>query len=487
MDPLTVAQIIGSPSSTSIGKSTQTRISSFAIELGLVRPDGLFFALSQPDYAKNFFNSDLGDSNALIPAAFLAGAQACVTRRDSFLRYQDLLAPFVDRLVLVEDTIQSMQRLASAVFRTSSLRATGVTGSAGKTTTKDMIGHIMRWCGRNPLVTERNHNNGLGVPLTLLKLGACERYDSVVLEMGMSSPGGEIARLCAVAPPHIAVVLNVLPVHLEHLGSLEAISEAKFELVKHMAPDGIAVLNGDDPRVLGFRKRVPAAIIFGEASEADIRAIDVECEQFALSFTLCTPRGAARVRIPASGRHNLTNALAAAAVAHLYGIAPSEVSSALAGFRSPAQRGTLHRLRNGAIVIDDSYNSNPIALLKAVDMAELVAGPRGHVIVIAGEMNELGNYAQELHREAGYRIARPKVRLLATIGPATSHLIHGFTSRSCAPTVQCNGLEEIVSLVASEVRPDDVVLIKGSRANRLERVAKALIFQFGSPVCSHRQ
>jgi len=226
-------------------------VGSFAIDSREVQPGGLFFALSQPEYKDNCFNGDFDDSTQFVPSAFEKGAVACVVRADKYEEHRAALEPFRDRLVFVDDAIAAFQRLAHGIYLEWNKPVVAVTGSAGKTTAKELTAHVLTSGGRKVLRNIKNYNNGLGLPLTVINLANDNSYDVAVLEMGMSTPNNEIARLCRITPPDVAVELNVLPVHIEHLGSIERIQQAKAELVEGMKVGRVAVLNANAHPVPG--------------------------------------------------------------------------------------------------------------------------------------------------------------------------------------------------------------------------------------------
>ena len=297
----------------------ECEVGSFAIDSREGGPGTVFFALSQPEYKNNGFNGDFADSTAFVPAAFENQAVACVVRRDRFDEHRTDLEEFSDRLIFVDDAIVALQQLAHGVYLDWNKPVVAITGSAGKTTAKELTAHVLRSSGRKVLSNIKNYNNGLGHPLTVLNLASDASYDIAVLEMGMSTPMNEIRRLCRITPPDVAVELNVLPVHLEHLGSIEKIAAAKAELLEGMKPGGVAVLNADDRRVAAMAPLSQGRIVtYGIANEADVRAKDIAFEGFGrTAFTLNIKGESARVLFPLNGRHNILNTLAAAAVGSL--------------------------------------------------------------------------------------------------------------------------------------------------------------------------
>jgi len=249
-------------------------VGSFAIDSREVQPGDVFFALSQPDYRNNGFNGDFEDSTAYISDAFAKGAAACVVRTDRFQKHRSELERFSGQLIFVDDAIVAFQRLAHGVYVDWNKPVVAITGSAGKTTAKELTAHVLEASGRKVLRNIKNYNNGLGHPLTVLKLAADSSYDIAVLEMGMSTPMNEIARLCRITPPDVAVELNVLPVHVEHLGSIENVAKAKAELVEGMKLGGTAILNADDPRVANMHWLSKGrTITYGIENPADVHRI----------------------------------------------------------------------------------------------------------------------------------------------------------------------------------------------------------------------
>src|SRR3989440_214423 len=321
-------------------------IVGFSIDSRTTGAGELFFALSQEDYARAGFNGTFADAHRFIPQAFKSGAIAAVARADR-VRDDAELQAMSDRLLLVEDAIAALQTLAHKVYEAWARPVVGITGSAGKTTAKELTAHLLRAAGRRVLKSERNYNNGLGLPLAVLQMvtegRAPDEFDIAVLEMGMSSPTHEIERLCKITPPDVGVELLVAPVHLEHLGTIENIAAAKAELIEGMKPNGTAILNADDKFVIAMRAKHDGPVItFGIEHASDVMATNIDTRRFGRSrFRLKTPLGEADAELPMPGRHNLMNALAAAAVANCFEIKPEEIARAgidlLWGVRGLAQ------------------------------------------------------------------------------------------------------------------------------------------------------
>ena len=456
-----------------------SEVGSFAIDSREVQPGGVFFALSQPDYKNNGFNGDFDDSTIFVPSAIENGAVACVVREDRFEEHRAQLEAFREHIVFVKDTIAAFQRLAHGVYLEWDKPVVAITGSAGKTTAKELTAHVLASSGRKVLRNIKNYNNGLGHPLTVLNLAADKSYDVAVLEMGMSTPMNEIARLCRITPPDVAVELNVLPVHVEHLGSIENVAKAKAELVEGMKDGGTAVLNADDESVAAMKSLSKGrTITFGIENHADVTAENIKFERFGeTDFTLKVDDKRADVKFPLNGKHNILNALAAAAVGVSFGMSVAEIAKSLETVAPPPQRGEVLHFANGFTVINDSYNSNPAALLSMVET--LVDGAAGATrkIVVAGEMLELGVDAAKIHRETGEKIAASGIDLLIGVRGLADELVEGSTASGLTAEF-AEDSDAAAEMLANIVAAGDVILVKGSRGVRTEKVIEKLLINF---------
>jgi UDP-N-acetylmuramoyl-tripeptide--D-alanyl-D-alanine ligase len=457
------------------------RIVGFSIDSRTTGAGELFFALSQEDYARAGFNGTFADAHRFIPQAFKSGAIAAVARADRVPGDAELEA-MKDRLLLVEDAIAALQTLARKVYEAWARPVVGITGSAGKTTAKELTAHLLRACGKRVLKSERNYNNGLGLPLAVLQMVTDEHdpgeFDIAVLEMGMSSPTHEIARLCKITPPDVGVELLVAPVHLEHLGTIENIAAAKAELIEGMKPEGTAILNADDKFVIAMRAKHEGPVMtFGIENESDVMAMEIDTSRFGRSrFRLKTPLGEADALLPMTGRHNLMNALAAAAVATCFEMKPEEIARALQGVTPAKMRGEVIDFAAGFTVVDDSYNSNPRSLLSIV---HAIAESDPHAkrrIVIAGEMLELGTEEAQMHREAGTEIARLGIDVLWGVRGLGQEIIEGAREAGMSndATRFFESSEEAAAAIINEVREGDLVLVKGSRGVQTDKVVSRL-------------
>ena len=372
----------------------------------------------------------------------------------------------------------------------------GVTGSAGKTTTKDLIAGLLEAAG--PTVAPvGSYNNDLGLPLTVLR--ADERTAYLVLEMGARGTG-HIARLCSIAPPAVGVVLNVGTAHLGEFGSKEVVARAKGELVE--AAGECAVLNADDPLVRAMRARAHAPVVtFGESPVADVRAEDVDLDaEGQARFRLLAGPGSAEVALQLVGGHQVSNALAAAAVALHLGMGVDDVAAGLSRAR-PRSRWRMEVRTNeaGLTVVNDSYNANPESMraaLKAlaemtrarrgarglggtgnVAARDVAAGSQPRSWAVLGEMAELGVAADAEHDALGRFVVRLNIDRLVVVGPAAARIHHGACLEGSwsGESVQVADADEASRLVRAQSRPGDVLLVKASRIAGLERVAAALL------------
>jgi UDP-N-acetylmuramoyl-tripeptide--D-alanyl-D-alanine ligase len=371
-------------------------------------------------------------------------------------------------LIVVEDTLLALQGLAKAVRRLWGKPLIAVTGSAGKTTTKEAIAYVLSSKFR-VLKSEGNFNNHFGLPLMLLKLEP--EHDAAVVELGMSH-AGEITALAQIAQPETGVVTNVAPVHLEFFNSVAEIARAKYELIESLPPSGTAVLNADDEYVSqfgrGFKGRV---ITYGFAPVAAVRAENLRSlGERGSSFEIVAAGRREPATLPLVGSHNVYNALAATAVALERGMTLSEVVASLASLTPADKRGQVVRIGN-ITVINDCYNSNPKALAAMVDA--LAGMPAGRRIVVAGEMLELGPQGDAMHRESGRHIAEKKIDVLIGVRGLAAGMVEAAQQAGMKAEFVATP-EEAGKWLATESREGDVVLMKASRGVKLEKALEKL-------------
>ncbi len=459
------------------------QITDYSIDSRSVGAGELFFALSQKDYVRAGFNGEFADGHQFIAASFAAGAIAAVARIDRVEGDPDLEA-LKGRLLLVDDAIAALQQLAHRVYQSWGKKVVAITGSAGKTTAKELTAHVLKSAGYRVLKSERNYNNGLGLPLSVLRMvsegHSPDQYDLAVLEMGMSSPTHEIQRLCKITPPDVGVELIVAPVHLEYLGTIENIAAAKAELIEGLKPDGTAILNADDQLVLNMReKHKGPTLTFGIDNQADVSASHIDTSSLGrISFHLQTPLGSADASLPMSGRHNLSNALAAAAVGTSFGLGPSVIAEGLRTAFPPKMRGEVIDFAAGFTVIDDSYNSNPRSLLNMVRTMMEGGSDSRRLLVVAGEMLELGPEEAELHREAGREIARMGIDVIWGVRGLGKQIVEGAKEAGGHNVRFFEDSAAAAQGLLEEVQEGDLVLVKGSRGVATDKIVAALRDRF---------
>ena len=398
------------------------------------------------------------DGHDFVAAALEKGAGAAVVRKDQLARF-----PGNTKLLAVDDTLIALQTVATAVRKLWGKSLIGVTGSAGKTTTKEAIAHVLSSKFR-VLKSEGNFNNHFGLPLMLLKLEP--EHDVAVIEMGMSH-AGEIRTLAKIAHPDIGVVTNVAPVHLEFFDSIAGIARAKYELVESLPSTGTAVLNADDEYVSQFGRDFKGGVIkYGTNFGADVRAENFRSKGADGSeFDIVVAGTREHARLPLVGEHNVLNALAAVSVSIARGMKASEAVAALSTLKPADKRGQVLQLGN-ITVINDCYNSNPKALRAMVDALSAMKAARR--IVVAGEMLELGPAGEALHREAGQHIGEKKIDLLLGVRGLALALVHGAKQAGTRAEFVATP-EEAGVWLAQETRDGDVVLLKASRGVKLEK------------------
>ena len=287
----------------------------------------------------------------------------------------------------------------------------------------------------------------------------------------------EIARLCRITPPDVAVELNVLSVHVEHLGSIENVAKAKAELIEGMKAGGTAVLNADDPRVAAMSELTKGKVVtFGIKNEADVAGLNIQTAGFGkTSFDLRTPSGSAPVGFSLNGIHSISNALAAAAVGHVFGMTTDGIAASLSSVSSPPQRGEVLHFAEGFTVIDDSYNSNPAALMSMVRTLVDGSSAGQRKIVVAGEMLELGPDQSAIHKQTGIEIANSGIDRFIGVRGLAKEMVDAAKQAGLTNAEFTEDSEQAGSILSNEIRPGDVVLVKGSRGVRTENVIKALL------------
>jgi UDP-N-acetylmuramoyl-tripeptide--D-alanyl-D-alanine ligase len=410
-----------------------------------ITPGCLFIALRGPNH----------DGHQHVAAAASAGAVAALVEQPV-----DCVIP----QIIVADSHQALGRLAAAWRRELATPLVAVTGSNGKTTVKEMCAAILGEAGET-LATRGNLNNDIGVPLTLLRLQNTHRFG--VIEMGANHPG-EIAYLTGLTRPQVAILNNAAPAHLEGFGSLEGVARAKAEIFQGLDENGVAVINADDPfaplwRELTVQQQV---LTFGLEQAADVTA-RWQGDVYGSRLEVTTPVSEFRLDLALPGRHNVMNALAAIAAATALNIESEQIVAGLESMQAVGGRLQVRRARNGATLLDDSYNANPASLRAGIRVLAECSGQR---YLALGDMGELGEETAELHRQVGDEARRAGLdRLYAC----------GVLSRNAADAFGENGhffeqQQQLIEALLPEMQRDVTVLVKGSRSSRMERVVEAL-------------
>jgi UDP-N-acetylmuramoyl-tripeptide--D-alanyl-D-alanine ligase len=403
------------------------------------------------------------DGHDYIAQALRHGAAACLS--------EEVIAGLTIPVVQVRNTLIALGDLAQAVRRHFTGPVIGITGTSGKTTTKEMLAAILARRGPG-LKSAGNFNNLIGVPLTLF--GLSQEHQWAVIEMGMSARG-EIARLAEIAAPQIGVITNVGAAHLESLGGISGVARAKGELFIHLPAGGTAVVNADDPQI----RQLPLAngvrrVLFGSAAEAQVRAAAITANETSVNFVLQLPEGEVRVQLPLPGRHNVQNALAAAAAAWVMAVPAADIAAGLAEFKPCPGRMELVELPDDLLILDDSYNANPLSMRAALDALHDLGRP-GRRIAVLGDMLELGEAARDLHREVGALVAS-RADWLFTLGELAGEIAAGAAEHGLpVGHIQATAtLEELYACLQPLLQPGDRLLVKGSRGMHMERVTALL-------------
>ncbi len=377
-------------------------------------------------------------------------------------------------VIRVGDALSAVQALARYHRGRMFCPVIGVTGSTGKTTTKDFITNVLAQ-GFRVVATEGNQNNELGVPLTILRAGA--DTDVLVVEMAMRGEG-QIAQLASIARPTAGLVTNVGTSHIELLGSQEAIARAKGELVRAVASEGRVFLNGDDAFSPLLAEGSPAEVVFyGLAEECQVRAVDIDTDESSRpSFVLLTPSGTREVRLDIPGRHNVYNALAATAVALYLEIPLDDIVAGLESAQSGQMRMQSFETAVGVHVINDAYNANPTSMRAAIETLADITGASKRVAVL-GDMAELGSLTELAHFRIGEEVARLAIDLLVTVGERAKRIADGARAEGMPDEMirPCATTDEATEVLDDILEAGDVVLVKGSRVMGLERVVEGIV------------
>lgn len=408
--------------------------------------------------AGELFTAIMGarDGHEFAPDALKKGASAVLASRPLG---EDVPA------IYVSNTVAALQAIAAGYRKTLPLTSVGITGSVGKTTAKEMIAAVLETTYRTEK-TAANFNNGLGLPVTVL--GLAPDCEAAVLEMGMNH-SGELSVLTRIAQPDIAVITNIGTMHIENLGSREGILKAKLELLEGLRPNGSVIFNGDDDLLRPVAEKYHATT-FGFSESCDVRAENLTIESETQRFTALADGLHFEVTLPVAGRHNVLNALAAIAVGRKLHVPPERMQCALADFHNTGMRQKIYAL-HGMTVIEDCYNAGPESMRAALQVLRDTKAT-GRRIAVLGGMLELGDHAPQAHFEVGQLAAQTADAIFA-YGAHSEQYIRG-TEKSGIPAVQYPTHEALAEALKAYARPGDVLLVKGSRGMRMERILELI-------------
>lgn len=458
MIPFTLAEVAEAVGGELQG-AAETIVTGVTLDSRSVQPGDLFVAVP----------GERVDGHGFIDAAIAAGAAAV-------LGQQLGSAPGV----VVADSTAALGQLAAALLaRLGQLTTVAMTGSSGKTSTKDLLSQVLADDGET-IAPPGSFNNELGLPLTVLQCTQTTKY--LVLEMGARGVG-HISYLCGIATPDVGIVLNVGSAHVGEFGDRDAIARAKSEIVTALSPEGVAVLNADDSRVAAMVAVTPARVVtFGESGAADVRLSDLTLDALARpSFTLHYGSESASVQLSLSGEHMAANAAAAAAAAMAVGLPLQQVAQSLSAANSRSRwRMEVGHSAEGVTVINDAYNANPESVRAALKSLAAMAG-EGRTWAVLGEMLELGDESVEQHDAIGRLVVRLDIAKLIAVGEGARPIHMGAAHEGSwgDESMWVPDVESALDVLRSQLAPGDVVLVKASRAVGLERVAAALLDQGG--------
>jgi UDP-N-acetylmuramoyl-tripeptide--D-alanyl-D-alanine ligase len=461
-DPFFLNELIAWSDGTQLAGKATANFDGVSIDTRSIERGQLFVAIAGPNF----------DAHEFLPRAARAGAAGLLVERD---RFQAEGLPSELPVVGVDDCVRALGAVAAAHRARFEGPLVAITGSSGKTTTKEMCAAILG-VGAACLQTTGNLNNEFGLPLTLLRRET--GHQRAVVEIGTNHPG-EIATLAAIAAPTVAAITNVGVAHIEFLGSRDGIAREKGDIYASLSEGGIAVVNRDDPRVCSqAEEKAPGRIVGFGSKQADVRAEAVQFDdEGGFAFRLITPAGSAPVRVAGLGDTTVINALAAAACGVAAGVPLDEIATGLERYVPPRGRMAQRKLANGAVVIDDSYNANPDSLRVALEsLARLAKGGGGHSVAVVGDMGELGDSAESAHRAAGSWVAELGIDFLFAFGSRAGEVAQAAREGGMQASHVHEGQEHeaVAAQISHQLGSSDWVLVKGSRAMHMEKIVSAL-------------
>ncbi|CAB1081543.1 UDP-N-acetylmuramoyl-tripeptide--D-alanyl-D-alanine ligase (EC [Olavius algarvensis Delta 1 endosymbiont] len=460
--PWTTADLIAATSGQLVCGDLKRSFSGAFIDSRNASADGVFVAIA----------GETHDGHTFLPQVVDQGGRGLIVDRKKIgqLPHADWQTMGV-ACIAVADTTRALGDMAAFNRRRSGVSVVGITGSNGKTTTRQFTAAVVSQQYRM-LATAGNFNNEIGLPLTLLGLASVHQW--AVLELGTNFPG-EIARLTDICSPDIGVITNIGKAHLEGLGSIEGVAREKGSLLNGIRPDGKAVLNADDPRVLQLARRARnEVVLYGLSADAAVRAGDVYENQTGVSFVLSLPGASSSIRLNSPGRFMVANALAAAAVGYNLGLSISTIKAGLEAFTPVSGRLNILHPAGGIHIIDDTYNANPESMRAALEtLKKMRAGSRA--IFVAGDMLELGDQAPSLHRAIGAAAAQSGISRLYARGDFADQVASGARGEGMpSEHTMIGSRREIIADLTDWLQPGDWLLVKGSRGMAMEKVVQAI-------------
>lgn len=454
---MTVSEIAAACCGTLLCGSGDTVVTSVSTDSRQVEPGALFIPIKGERF----------DAHAFIPSVFAAGAAASLTEN-----YTDLYGEHAT--IAVPDTKAALQAVAAAYRKRFGIPVIGITGSVGKSSTKEMVAAALSTT-KNVLKTEGNFNSQIGLPLTVFRLEP--EHTAAVIEMGMSE-FGEMSRLARVAAPNRAVVTNIGISHIEQLKTQQNIRGEKLHVTDSFPEDGVLFLNGDDPLLAEVRGTLPfRTVLFGKGQNCDYRAEDIATDGENTQFTLVRMGERINISIPAIGEHNVYNALAAAAVAESVGVSIEDAKSGLLQYKGLAMRQQIHKLKD-ITVVDDSYNASPDSMKSGINVLKSLP-VRGKTVAVLADMLELGEHSAAAHYACGKYAAEQGVAAVVAIGERAREIARGaWESSSAAVVKECESNAEALRVLSDLLAAGDVVLVKGSRGMHTDQIVKALLEKY---------
>lgn len=465
--PWKAAEIIEATGGEFLAGSGGRVFAGIAIDSRKIAPEDLFVAII----------GDVHDGHTFIDSVLEQGVRGLMVEKEKFRqRLSRGFGRHAPTIIGVDDTTRALGGLAAFNRDRIPLKVVALTGSNGKTSTRTMLTHIAEQQYKT-LAPLGNFNNEIGLPLTLLRLE--NNHALAVLELGMNR-SGEIRRLADICRPDIGIITNVASAHLEGLGSIEGVLQAKAELLEGLNSGGKTILNADDARVAGLAEAAPGEVLlFGISERADVRADRVREQGQRVSFLLEAPGGSVAITLATPGKFMVSNALAAAAAGCLLGIPLSRIKAGLERFQPVEGRLQIRQLANGIHLIDDAYNANPSSMKAALDTLQQMVRPRFRIAVL-GDMLELGDDAAALHREVGRHAAQADIERLYLTGDFAGDIAEGARKAGMdAARIVIGSIEDFAVDLIDRAETRHHILVKGSRGMRMERIVKKLAKTFG--------